>query len=196
MKNTSSGPRRVAFDRSEYLEALVLLVCRRKLPFNIVTWPEFRDFCLTLNPSIASNLISSRSTLVAHITKVYNFYRAELEVKLQNAKSLVHISADLWTSPNRISFLGVHGQWVDENYILRNMLIALPECQFSHSGPQQGIYIMEMIKHFDLSNRIGYFTSDNASSNGTCLEAISSALDDEYGVSNLFFYLFKWGILS
>ena len=69
MKNISSGPStgHVAFDRTEYLEALVLLVCRRKLPFNIVTWPEFRDFCLTLNlSSIESNLISSRSTPVVH----------------------------------------------------------------------------------------------------------------------------------
>ena len=167
----------------EYVEALVLLVCRRKLPFNLVTWPEFRNLCLILNPSIENNLISSRSTLVAHIIKVYNFYRDQLQAKFQKAKSLIHISADLWSSPNRIGFLGVHSQWVDENYTVKNMLIGLPECQFSHSGPQQATYIMKIIQQFNISNSIGYFTGDNAGSNDTCLEAIASSLDNEYGVS-------------
>lgn len=171
LSSVSSLPSHPSFDRTKYLEALVLLVCRRKLPFNIVTWPEFRRFCLTLNPSIESSLISSRSTLVAHITKVYNFYRDELRKKLQKANSSVHISGDLWSSPNRISFIGVHAQWVDEKYTTQNILIGLPECQFSHSGPQQASHIMELIKWFDIGCNVGYFTGDNAGSNDTCLQA-------------------------
>ena len=180
---SSSSLRDFSFNRDKYLALLVLLVCRRKLPFNIVTWPEFRQFCLTLNPSIESCLISSRSTLVAHITKVYTFYRDQLQVKLQNAKSSIHLSADLWTSPNRTSFLGVHGQWVDERYTLQNMLIALPECTISHSGPQQASYIIELIRSFDIGRNIGFFTADNVGSNDTCLRAVSTALKDEYEVS-------------
>jgi hypothetical protein len=177
-----------SFNRDKYLALLVLLVCRRKLPFNIVTWPEFRQFCLSLNPSIVRSLISSRSTLVAHITKVYTFYRDRLQVKLQNAKSSIHLSADLWTSPNRTSFLGVHGQWVDERYMLQNMLIALPECKISHSGPQQASYIIELIRSFDIGRNIGFFTADNAGSNDTCLRAVSTSLKDEYGVSRLIIF--------
>jgi hypothetical protein len=181
--STSSRPLEGFFNRSEYLESLVLLVCRRKLPFNIVTWPEFQRFCLTLNPSIERSLITSRSTLVAHITRVYNFYRDHLRTKLQKAKSLIHISADLWSSPNRISFIGVHTQWVDENYTLQNILIGLPECQFSHSGPQQASHIMELIRWFNIGCNVGYFIGDNAGSNDTCLRAIARALDDEFRVS-------------
>lgn len=176
------------FDRDKYLALLVLLVCRRKLPFSIVTWPEFRRFCLALNPSIENRLISSRSTLVAHITKVYCFYRDQLRIKLRNAKSLIHLSADLWTSPNRASFLGVHGQWVDESYKLKIFLIALPECKISHSGPQQASYIIELIRSFNIGCKVGYFTGDNAGSNDTCLQAISTALQDEYEVSRLILF--------
>lgn len=186
--STSSLPLHASFDRTKYLEALVLLVCRRKLPFNIVTWPEFESFCLALNPSIKSSLISSRSTLVAHITKVYNFYRNQLRIKLQKAKSLVHLSADLWSSPNRISFIGVHVQWVDETHTVQNMLIGLPECQFSHSGPQQASHIMDLIRWFNIGCNVGFFTGDNAGSNDTCLQAISTALNDEYRVSRLITY--------
>ena len=98
---------------------------------------------------------------------------------------MVHFSADLWSSPNRISFIGVHAQWVDENYTTQNMLIGLPECQFSHSGPQQALYIMELIRWLGIGGKVGFFTGDNAGSNDTCLQAISIALNDENMVSIL-----------
>jgi len=178
------------FDREEYIESLLLLVCRRKLPFSIVTWPEFRRYSLSLNPSIGSSLISSRSTLVAFITKAYNFYRKQLRNKLQKANSSIHFSADLWTSPNRTSFIGVHAQWVDEEHSLQNMLIGLPECKSSHSGPQQAEHIMELIRWYKIGRNLGFFTSDNASSNDTCLRAIAMALHDEYKVSGLIQFLY------
>lgn len=130
-------------------------------------------------------MISSRSTLVTHITKAYNFYRKRLRNKLNKANSLIHFSADLWTSPNRASFIGVHAQWVDEEYNLQNILIGLPECKSSHSGPQQAVHIMELIRWYKIGSNLGFFTSDNASSNDTCLRAISMALQDEYKVSRL-----------
>jgi hypothetical protein len=171
------------FDREEYLESLLLLVCRRKLPFNVVTWPEFQRYSRSLNPSIGSSLISSRKTLVAHIAKAFSFYRGQLRKKLQKANSLIHFSADLWTAPNRTGFVGVHAQWVDEDYSLQNMLIGLPECQSSHSGPQQAGYIMELVRWYNIGRNLGFFTADNASSNDTCLQAISMALHNDYKVS-------------
>jgi hypothetical protein len=116
---SSDFPSADYFDRSEYLESLVHLVCHGKLPFNIVTWPKFRRYSLSLNPTLERSLIKSRSTLVAHITKVYAFYRDQLRMKLRNSKSLIHFSVDLWSSPNRISFLGMHVKWVDEDYTLQ-----------------------------------------------------------------------------
>jgi len=160
-----------------------MLVCGEKLPFNIVTRPVFRRFCLALNPSIENRLIKSRSTLVSHIRNVYEFYRDQLKTKLQKATSMIHFSADLWSSPNHISLLGVHVQLVDENYTLRNLLIGLPECQSNHSGPQQASYILDIIKWFDIGKNLGYFTGDNAGSNDTCLRAISAALEEEFEVS-------------
>jgi hypothetical protein len=168
--------------KSDYLEALVTLVCRRRLPFNIVTWPEFRKFCLVLNPTIETLLISSRSTLVNHITKVYDFHRLILRKRLQSAKSMIHFSADMWSSPNRLSLIGVCVQWIGENYTLQKALLGLPECQTGHSGPQQASHIMELVRWFDIGRNLGYFTSDNASSNDTCIRAISETLSNEYDV--------------
>jgi hypothetical protein len=104
-------------------------------------------------------------------------------MRLQKDKSSIHLSADLWSSPNRIGFIGVHAQWVDETYNVQNMLIGLTECKHNHSGPQQASHIMDLIRWFNIGSNIGFFTGDNAGSNDTCLQAISEALKDDYGVS-------------
>ncbi|KAN0068201.1 hypothetical protein V8E54_013771, partial [Elaphomyces granulatus] len=95
------------FDYARYMRSLILLICRRRLPLNCVTWPEWLDFCLSLNPTVEKQLITSRSTVVSHITSVYSEYRKGVHERLQKAKSLVHLSADLWTSPSRVSFVGI-----------------------------------------------------------------------------------------
>jgi hypothetical protein len=42
---------------------------------------------------------------------------------------------------------------------------------------------MDLIRWFNIGSNMGFFTGDNAGSNDTCLQAISEALKDEYGVS-------------
>ena len=187
--NTSSTEP-TAFNPTKYLKSLMLFVCGAKVSFDAITSPEFQRLVLCLNPSIGDDLIVSRSTLIAHFTNIYNFYRPELEAKIQNAKSLVHISPDVWTSPDQEkSFIAVHAQWVDENYAVRNMLIGLSECPWGYSGPYQASYIVEMIKQFSLSSKVGYFTGDIAGSSATYLEEISSENNKYYGVRKLFLYL-------
>jgi hypothetical protein len=171
-----------SFHRTKFLQSLVRFVCRRKMPFNIVTWPEFRGL-FSFSPLIQESLISSRSTLVAHITKVYISYRQQLRARLQKAKSSIHLSADLWSSPNRIGFIGVHAQWVDETYTVQNMLIGFPECQHNQSGPQQASHIMDLIRWFNIGSNVGFFTADNAGSNDTCLRAMSEALAKDFKVN-------------
>jgi hypothetical protein len=186
-----SGPSR-PFDRIRYPACLFLFVCQRQVPFDIATWPEFRRFCLSLNPSIKSSLASSQSTLFTHVTGVYDIYRERLRSDFQDARSSIHIFADLWASP-QTGFIGVHAQWVDENYQKQKMLIGLSECRFSHSGPQLALYIIALIREFNIGRKIGYFTADNAGSYDACLQAISTALQDNYKVSRfiLFPYFFK-----
>jgi hypothetical protein len=78
----------------------------------------------------------------------------------------------------------MHVQWVNEDHTLQNLLVGLPECKSSHSGPQQASYIMELIRWFRIGKNLGFFTGDNAGSNDT-LRAISSTLKSEFQVGLL-----------
>ncbi|KAG6990846.1 hypothetical protein FOFC_02844 [Fusarium oxysporum] len=91
---------------------------------------------------------------------------------------MIHISSDLWTSPHRHGMLAVCGQWVDKDYRLRKALLGLLECPKDHSGKSQAGLIADVLKRFGI-RRVGYHTGDNATSNNTCLEALSEKLFNE-----------------
>jgi hypothetical protein len=77
--------------------------------------------------------------------------------------------------------LAVCGQWVDQNYTLRKALLGLLECRSDHSGAPQAGLIGQVLEQFEI-RRVGYHTGDNASSNNSCLEALSKKLLDVHGI--------------
>lgn len=173
---------RISFNREHFLELQSLLIVRRRLPFTIVSWPEYRALILSANPAIEDLLISSPTTIATYIRRSYSYFREGIKEKLQKAKSCIHFSSDMWSSPNRKGFLGVTAQWVDETYTLQKALLGMPEVQFDHSGAHQSHHLLNLIRCYEIYDNLGYFISDNASSNDTCMRALSKGLQDEFEV--------------
>ncbi|KAI7768429.1 hypothetical protein LZL87_013687 [Fusarium oxysporum] len=138
-------------------------------------------YLYSCNPAIEDSLITSRRTVVRYIAASYEFYAAQLAESLQSAISMIHFSSDLWTSPHRHGMLAVCGQWVDKGYKLRKALLDLLECRKGHSGESQAGLIADVLGRYEIRS-VGYHTGDNASSNSTCLEALSKKLLHERGI--------------
>jgi hypothetical protein len=147
----------------------------------MVEWDELKELALACNPAIEDGLITSRRTAMRYISANYQLYAAQLAESLQSAVSMIHISSDLWTSPHRHGMLAVCGQWVDQDYTLRKALLGLLECRNDHSGASQAGLIAHVLERFEI-RRVGYHTGDNASSNNSCLEALSKKLLDAQGI--------------
>lgn len=167
---------RTSFNQQRYKEAIVGLLTRRRVPFSAVEWSELRDLALACNPAIEDLLITSRRTVVRLIMANYDFYYNQIKTSLSFATSPIHIATDLWTSPHRHSMLAVCAQWVDSNFELQKALLGLPECRFDHSGKHQADLILNVLERFEIQQKIGFHTGDNATSNDTCLEAIGKVL--------------------
>ncbi|KAK9443900.1 transposase-like protein [Metarhizium brunneum] len=165
-----------------FYEAQIQLIIRRRLPLNCVSWPEYQALLCAVNPRAEEILIHSGNTVLAHIELSYVRHRENIKAQLQVAKSQVHFSIDLWSSPHRKAFLGICAQWVDEHYKLREALLGLPNIQHSHSGETMSRHLLDTIRYFHIAGNIGYFTADNATSNDTCLRALSTSLANEFGV--------------
>lgn len=117
---------RNAIQLDAFYEAQIQLITSRRLPFNCVSWPEYQVILYAVNLRAEEFLIQSGNTVVAHIELSYAIHRENIKAQLQAAKSQVHFSIDLWSSPHRKGFLGICGQWVDEHYEFREALLGLP----------------------------------------------------------------------
>ena len=169
------------FNVQQYTDALVGLLTENRMPFSSVTWTHLKLLVLSGNPAIGDLLITSRYKAMKIIDSNYHLYLDQLKTQLQESRSMIHISTDLWTSPHRHAMLAVCAHWIDGDYRLRKALLAMPECQFNHSGETQAGLIMDVLNSFDIS-RIGYHIGDNASSNDTCLESLAQRLKAEHEV--------------
>ena len=176
---------RKAFNHQRYIEALITLFTVHRLPFSAIEYGAIKEFALACNPDIDDMLLTSRTTLMRHLKANFSLYSDQLKESLQSTVSMIHFSTDLWTSPHKHSMLAICVQWLDADYNLRKALLGLAECRYSHSGSTQAAIIMEYFKTYRITHRLGYHTADNATSNDTCLRAISAALRDEHNVRNL-----------
>jgi hypothetical protein len=102
--------------------------------------------------------------------KAYETRKKLLKIEiLSNSVSKIYLSFDLWTSPNCILFMGVVAYYADNTFKNRTVMIALKRLHEAHSGENMGSLLIEIINDFDLKERLGYFITNNTSSNDTCV---------------------------
>jgi hypothetical protein len=175
------------FDREAYKEAVVGLLTRRRLPFSSVEWPEMQALLLAANPESGHFLIKSRRTVIRLMAANYVMYRDQLQDTLTMARSPIHLQTDIWTSPHRKGMLAICGQWINHEYKLQKALLGLVELPGDHSGSSQASLIHRVLKQYEITSNLGWYTGDNATSNDTCLESLASRLLEEHQVCFLRF---------
>ncbi|KAF4546955.1 Hypothetical protein D9617_87g078060 [Elsinoe fawcettii] len=137
--------RAAQFNRDQFLALLYSWILTDKMPFRKVKSPSFHKLLEYLRPR-------SQSLLPSH----------------QRAK--FHISFDLWISRNKLALLGLVAHFIDAGGTPVTTLLALPRQAGRHTGANLAETIGALIAHYNLQDRVGYFVTDNASNNDTCLD--------------------------
>ena len=71
---------------------------------------------------------------------------------------------DIWTTPaGDHSYLGIVASWVDIDHKNNNILIAFPPLMGQYTGINIAATVMEVIKEYGISGRVGYYMLNNAS---------------------------------
>jgi hypothetical protein len=174
---------RSAINVDAFREAQMLLSAHKHLPLNFVTWPEYQALLAAINSAIQEFLTDSGSTVAADLNRAYDAHQESVKRWLESAQSLVHISMDVWSSPQRKAYIAVHAQWVDKTYKPRKALLGLPNLRRSHAGTAMTPHVMKIIRQYHLAHRIGYFTGDNDTKNDTCLRQLAVELSREYDLT-------------
>jgi hypothetical protein len=167
------------FNPIVFRKLLVEWVVERRHSFNEIESPALRRIFEYLNPRSTKAFISA-NTMRADIIRYLEKSKTTIIEILHVAKSRIHLSFDLWTSPNYKAMLAITGHWTDANFEAKSALLAIREVLGVHSGVNIANVVYEVAQEFLFDNRIGYFVGDNATNNDTAIEHLNRRLEADY----------------
>jgi hypothetical protein len=94
-------------------------------------------------------------------------------VLLQRSKTKIHISCNLWSSPNSLAILGVVAYYITRDSGLQHSVLALNEIDGDYTGKNLAPVILEVIPDYRFKTNLGFFAIDNASNNDTIMNYLS-----------------------
>lgn len=143
------------------------------LPLRLVECPEFRDVLLHLNSEIDVWLPKTHDTIKEWVLRQFNFQKGIIRLQLQKARSIIHISCDLWTAPGAKSVFGIIAHYVSEDGQLRRHLLAMKEMPAHHTSEDEAPYVLKVLKDYGIVNKLGFFVMDNDATNDKMLRVLS-----------------------
>ena len=155
---------------------LITWMVKKHISYSQVEDEDFRKFvasCSLVAVSAETLFPRSGNTIRSWILDEYRCRKAHLcEKILGAASSVIHISFDLWTAPNNSAYIDVIAHFLDAKKELRTVVLAVRNIHGDHSGKNQAKAIIPVIDEYGLKEKLGYFMTDNASSNDTCVAEV------------------------
>ena len=91
---------------------------------------------------------------------------------------------DIWTTPSGDrSYLGIVANWVDSDFNIRNVLIALPPIEGQHTGANIAATAFRVIEEYGFGSKVGYCMLDGVSNNDTGMSELQVLLVERYGAA-------------
>ena len=160
------------FDQYRFKALLYTWIINNNVPFEQLDSLSLRQLLTSLHPRAGRN-IPSAPTVSRTLATLYDKAIGIVTESLQGALTKINISFDLWTSKNKLALLGLCAHYIDIDGNPITTLLALPRQKGRHSGLNIAETVSEIIASYGLQDKLGYFTTDNASSNETCLDYIA-----------------------
>jgi hypothetical protein len=153
----------------------------RRHAFIEVESQSFRDLVEYLNP-LAVNLVpKSGNTCRADIMKCFDVAKLYINESLSTAKSKIHLSFDLWSSPNYKSIMAIVGHWTNSDFKVETATLAMKEIFGEHKGEYLAPVLYEVAKQYGIENNLGWFVTDNAGNNDTTLRSLNRLIQEDRG---------------
>ena len=165
---------KLSFNRNHLQRLLINWIIEANLPFRTIEHPRLCEALMYLNP-----LVQDTNALITHPTArqilVNEFERHHYTIVciLWNAPGQIHIAFDGWRSRNRHALFGITCSFLDCHFKPQKLVLGLPELHSRHTGNNIAAEITEIIESYEIGDKIGYFTLDNAANNDTAMEAIA-----------------------
>ncbi|KAJ6437326.1 retrovirus polyprotein [Purpureocillium lavendulum] len=166
-----------SFDPLRFQHLLIRWVACDNIPFHKLESPYFRDLMAYANSAIVdSGSVPTHSTIRDWIVRSFNRHKGVVTELLRRSLSRINVSFDAWSSRKFMSLLGLTVHFLDDEGNFRTFLLGLPRIEGRHCGENLADRVSEILHEYGFEDRVGYFVTDNAESNDTCLEDLGREL--------------------
>jgi len=163
--------------QKETIEELAIgFIINSNQPFDIFNDPYLEAILLQANPALHATIAWGRTTQRKRLSKVYNTQAQVIRAELRNAISKIHITYDLWTSPNRHAILATSAHFIDADGRQQQRLLAMRQQNGAHSGVNIALTMINVLEGWEINDRLGTLVSDNATNNDTCGQELFTRL--------------------
>ncbi|KAM5529131.1 transposase-like protein [Fusarium oxysporum f. sp. phaseoli] len=178
-------PKRPRLDQSIILKAKVKavqelsvgFVIDSDVPFTIFEHKFLKELFYQFDHELALQIPWSSSSITRELQKFFESKADIIKAELGSALTKIHISFDLWTSPNRLAIMAVFAHFIDKFGNQQSRLLALRRQLGIHSGENLAETLFEIVQLWDIRGQVGTVISDNVTTNNTCLSYFYRQLD-------------------
>ncbi|KAJ5902886.1 hypothetical protein N7495_003414 [Penicillium taxi] len=156
-------------------EDILAFIISANLPWSIIENPFFRR--LIEGPRMNRNLpFESRQSAQVYTLSLLDSYTKDLKASLSSTCRTIAISLDCWTSPNGLTFLGVIGHWLTDNFEYKQHTIEFTELRGHHTGELLATTVYSLLEDFGLTNKLISVTNNNAINNESMVACLTEKL--------------------
>ncbi|XP_060965655.1 zinc finger BED domain-containing protein RICESLEEPER 2-like [Cannabis sativa] len=145
------------------------MIVLHEYPLNMVEHDGFRSFVNSLQPLFRH---VSRTTIRRDISKIYENEKTKTMNSMNDNRSRVAITTDLWTSNNqKRGYMVVTAHYIDESWILR-----LYMCPPPHTAKLLTKVLMECLIEWSIERKLSTLTLDNCIVNIAMMDQMKEKL--------------------
>jgi hypothetical protein len=151
---TSGG----GYDQMKCREIIAKMIIAHELPFSFVEYHWFNQLLKYNNPLYQK---VSRAIITRDCIKVVEVEREKMKFFFD----MFSLTSDCWTSNQTIGYMCLTTHFVDSDWKIQKRIIGFNEVTSSHSSEVISNGILECLIKWDIQDKIGAITLDNASNN-------------------------------
>jgi hypothetical protein len=161
---------------SDWRYWLLKWVIESHTPYRVIESEAFQQMLLSISQLIRPFLVQSGRTLANWALEDFIKARVQIVQLLASAKSRIHVSFDLWTSPNNYALCGVVAHFAGQDARNHSVLVGLKRMKGAHSGENIAEVAIPVLQEYGITAKLGVFVADNAESNDVAIRHILAVL--------------------
>ena len=170
------------FSKEDYRRLLLNFIIANNLSFSIVDSNSFNNLLKYLKDDL---IVISRRTLKEDLDLLYNNKVKEIKALLKENNSKFSLTLDEQTSSNNLDFLAITIYYYNNSFKLESYLLGFKNLNSynNYSGDILYNIVNNILKQFNIRNKILAITRDNTSSINSLLDYITTNYKEKFNIN-------------